>query len=115
MFTCVLVHATLHLGSTIYNALLGRKGEEDDIHQKLTEVCSEVSGWTYATFDTVAFGLSIIATQVWDTGTRFWVTMLAVTLPMTFILSTVFLYANTGVAVCYDFSCVTEHLLTNFA
>ena len=72
MFTCILVHVVLHHGSgTVYNALLGKKGEEDDIHQKLMEVYPEVSAWTCAALGTVAFSLSIIATQVWDNGTRF--------------------------------------------
>lgn len=101
MLTCVLVHAGLHHGSTIYNALRGRKVEEDDIHIKLMEAYPEVSGWIYAALGVVAFTLSIVATQIWDTaGTPFWLTAVAVALPAIYILPTTFLYANTGVAVC---------------
>jgi hypothetical protein len=113
MFTCVLVHAALHHGSTVYNALLGKKGEEDDIHQKLMQAYPEVSGWIYFALSTTTFSLSIIATQVWNTGTPFWVTMLAVMLPIIYILPTMFLYANTGITVCYSFSRSAVCLLTN--
>jgi len=113
MLTCVLVHAGLHHGNTIYNALTGKKGEEDDIHQKLMQAYPEVSGWIYGTLGTIAFSLSIIATQVWDTGTPFWVTILAVMLPVIYILPAIFLYANTGVAVCFNFSRAAGRSLTN--
>ena len=111
MLTSVLVHAALHHGSTIYNVLLGRQGEED-IHLKLMQAYPEVSGWIYAVLGVVAFSLSIIVSQVWDTGTPFWVTILAVMLPAIYILPTTFLYANTGVAVCYCSFRVTRCLLT---
>lgn len=111
IFTCVLVHAVLHHGSTIYNALLGRKEEEDDIHQKLIQAYPEVSGWIYTALSVVAFSLSIIATQAWNTGTPFWVTILAVMLPIVYILPTIFVYANTGIIVCCGFSCTAGHLL----
>lgn len=112
MLTSVLVHAGLHHGRTICNAVLGRKGEEDDIHQKLMEAYPEVPGWVYATLGVIAFSLSIIATQVWDTDTPFWVTMVAVMLPVIYILPTTFLYANTGIAVCCGSSRVAECPLT---
>ena len=112
MLTSVLVHAGLHHGRTICNAVLGRKGEEDDIHQKLMEAYPEVPGWIYATLGVIAFSLSIIATRVWDTGTPFWVTMVAVMLPAIYILPTTFLYANTGIAVCCGSSHLAERLLT---
>ena len=112
MLTSVLVHAGLHHGRTIYNAVLGRKGEEDDIHQKLMEAYPEVPGWIYAVMGAVAFGLSIVATQVWHTGTPFWVTIVAVMLPAIYILPTTFLYANTGIAVCCGSSCTGDCLLT---
>jgi len=112
MLTCVLVHAALHHGSTIYNGLLGRKVEEDDIHLKLMQAYPEVPGWIYAALGTVAFSLSIIATQVCKTGTPFWVTILAVMLPAIYILPTTFLYANTGVAVCFCLFRVARCLLT---
>jgi len=111
MLTSVLVHAGLHHGRTIYNAVSGRKGEEDDIHQKLMEAYPEVHGWIYAALGVIAFGLSIVATQVWNTGTPFWVTMVAVMLPAVYILPTTFLYANTGIAVRYSPSRVAECLL----
>lgn len=113
MLTCVLVHAALHHGSTIYNALTGRKVEEDDIHQKLMQAYPEVPGWIYAALGAIAFSLSIIATQVWHTGTPFWVTILAVMLPIIYILPTTFLYANTGVAVRCGFFCVAGCFLKN--
>ena len=106
IFTCVLVHAALHYGSTVYNTLLEKKGEEDDIHQKLMQAYPEVSGWIYAAVGTVAFSLSIIATQAWDTDTPFWVTMLAVMVPATHILPSTLVWANTGVAVCCGFPLV---------
>lgn len=113
MLASVLVHAVLHHGSTIYNALLRRKGEEDDIHLKLMQAYPEVPGWVYAALGVAAFSLSIIATKIWNTGTPLWVTALAVTLPGVCILPTTFLYANTGIAVRRGFSRVIGHLLTH--
>jgi len=113
MLTSVLVHAGLHHGSTIYNAVLGRKGEEDDIHQKLMEAYPEVPGWIYAALGVIALSLSIVTTRVWDTGTPLWVTAVAVMLPVIYILPTTFLYANTGIMVCYCPFRVAECLLTH--
>lgn len=104
VLTSVLVHVALYHGSAIYDALLGRKGEEDDIHLKLMQVYPEVPGWVYAVLGSVASSLPIIATQVWDSGTPFWVTMLAVVLPATCVLPATFVYANTSVMVRCVFS-----------
>ena len=106
MLTSIFVHAGLYHGRAIYNAVLGRKIEEDDIHLKLMQAYPEVSGWIYAAVGTVAFSLSIIATQAWDTDTPFWVTMLAVMVPATHILPSTLVWANTGVAVCCGFPLV---------
>jgi len=112
MFTSTLVHAGLHHGNAVYNACLGRKGEEEDIHAKLMQVYPEVPGWIYATLGVIAFSLSITSTQVWNAGTPIWVTILAVVLTATYILPATFLYANTGVIVRRGFHRVTVRLLT---
>ena len=113
MLTSVLVHAGLHHGRTIYNAVFGRKIEEDDVHQKLMEAYPGVPGWIYVALGVIAFGLSIVATQVWDTDTPFWVTAVAVMLAAIYILPTTFLYANTGIAVCRGSPRTVDYILTH--
>ena len=113
MLTSIFVHTALHHGRAIYNAILGRRIEEEDIHLKLMWAYPEVSGWIYAVVGTIAFSLSIVATQVWGMGTPFWVTMLAVMVPVTHILPSALVWANTGVAVCCGSLRAIGYLLTS--
>jgi hypothetical protein len=113
MLTSVFVHVALYHGSAIYKAAMGRKVEEDDIHLKLMQAYPEVSGWIYAALGTIGFSLPIIATQAWDTGTPFWVTMAAMIVTAVHILPATIVWANAGVAVRCSFPRVAGHLLTN--
>lgn len=73
--------------------------EEDDIHTKLMKSYKEVPNWWYAIGFVSFFALGVVTVEVWDTGVPVWSLLLAVALPIVYILPNGFIYAMTGQAV----------------
>jgi hypothetical protein len=73
--------------------------EEDDIHTKLMKSYKEVPEWWYAVGFASFFGLAVVAVEVWHTGVPVWSLLLAVALPILYILPNGLIYAMTGQAV----------------
>ncbi|KAL9712217.1 hypothetical protein Ac2012v2_005295 [Leucoagaricus gongylophorus] len=94
--TCVIVHTLLYHGRTLLNGLKKIRVEADDIHAKLMRNYPEVPDWWYFSAFCVFFGLAIIAVEVWDTQVPVWALVLAVILPVIYILPSGFIYAMTG-------------------
>lgn len=94
--TCVLVHTLLYHGKTLLNGFKRMRVEPDDIHAKLMRYYPEVPDWWYAIGFCVFFALAVIAVEVWDTGVPVWALLLAVLLPIIYILPNGFIYAMTG-------------------
>ncbi|KAF5355190.1 hypothetical protein D9756_005674 [Leucocoprinus leucothites] len=84
--TCVIVHTLLYHGRTLLNGLKKMRVETDDIHAKLMRNYPEVPDWC----------LAVIAVEVWNTQVPVWALVLAVILPVIYILPSGFIYAMTG-------------------
>jgi hypothetical protein len=97
--TCVIVHTVLYHGRQLYMGIRRIRLEEDDIHTKLMKAYPEVPNWWYAIGFASCFALAVVAVKVWDTGVPVWSLLLAVALPVVYILPNGFIYAMTGQAV----------------
>ncbi|TDL23079.1 OPT oligopeptide transporter [Rickenella mellea] len=94
--TCVIVHTLLYHGHSLLNGLKKIKVEKDDIHAKLMRNYPEVPDWWYMAFFAVFFSMAIVAAEVWHTEVPVWALLLAVALPIVYILPSGFIYAMTG-------------------
>ena len=97
--TCVIVHTLLYHGRTLLNGLKRMRIEADDIHAKLMRNYPEVPDWWYLTVFCVFFALAVVAVEVWGTGIPVWSLLLAVLLPIIYVLPSGFIYAMTGQGV----------------
>ncbi|KAF8637559.1 hypothetical protein AX17_002745 [Amanita inopinata Kibby_2008] len=94
--TCVIVHTLLYHGRTLLNGLKRIRVEADDIHAKLMRNYPEVPDWWYASAFCVFFSLAVVAVEVWRTNVPVWALVLAVALPVIYVLPSGFIYAMTG-------------------
>ncbi|EKM81282.1 hypothetical protein AGABI1DRAFT_119764 [Agaricus bisporus var. burnettii JB137-S8] len=94
--TCVIVHTFLYHGRTLLNGFKKIRVEQDDIHAKLMRNYPEVPDWWYLSSFCVFFSLAVVAVEVWDTGVPVWALVLAVILPVIYVLPSGFIYAMTG-------------------
>ncbi|KAF8891861.1 oligopeptide transporter [Infundibulicybe gibba] len=94
--TCVIVHTLLYHGKSLLNGIKKMRVESDDIHAKLMRNYPEVPDWWYASAFCVFFSLAVVAVEVWHTNVPVWALLLAVLLPVIYILPSGFIYAMTG-------------------
>jgi hypothetical protein len=59
----------------------------------------EVPDWWYGVAFVTFFACAIIAMEVWKTGVPVWALLLAVLLPVVYVLPSGFIYAMTGQSV----------------
>jgi OPT family oligopeptide transporter len=97
--TAVLVHTVLYHGRSLLNGLKRVRVEKDDIHAKLMRNYPEVPDWWYIVAFTLFFSLAIIACEVWHTGVPVWALLIALLLPVIYILPSGFIFAMTGQSV----------------
>lgn len=101
--TCVIVHTMLYHGRTLINGLKKMRIEKDDIHAKLMRNYPEVPDWWYLLSFVLFFALAIVAMEVWHTGVPVWALLLAVLIPIIYILPGGFIFAMTGQSVISSF------------
>ncbi|KAF9075650.1 OPT oligopeptide transporter protein-domain-containing protein [Rhodocollybia butyracea] len=94
--TCVITHTLLYHGKSLLAGVKRIRVETDDIHAKLMRAYPEVPDWWYFLSIVVFFSLAIIAVEVWHSTVPVWSLLLAVLLPMIYILPSGFIYAMTG-------------------
>lgn len=94
--TCVIVHTIMYHGRTLINGIKRLKVENDDIHAKLMRNYPEVPDWWYFSAFCVFFSLAIVAVEIWDTKIPVWALLLALLLPVIYIMPSGFIYAMTG-------------------
>ncbi|KAJ6521329.1 OPT oligopeptide transporter [Mycena capillaripes] len=105
--TCVIVHTLLYHGRSLLNGIKKMRVESDDIHAKLMRNYPEVPDWWYLLsfrWRCVVPGCHFLVPsadlalppQVWHTGVPVWALLLAVALPIIYILPSGFIYAMTG-------------------
>ncbi|KAF8518212.1 OPT oligopeptide transporter protein-domain-containing protein [Gautieria morchelliformis] len=96
LFTCVIVHTLLYHGHSLWNGFKRLKVEPDDIHAKLMSHYPEVPDWWYLSVFLLFFCLAIVAVEVWHTNVPIWALMLALVLPIVYVLPSGFIFAMTG-------------------
>jgi len=96
LMTCVLVHTVLYHGRSLLNGLKNMRVEPDDIHAKLMRNYPEVPDWWYALSFVTFFCIGIVAVEVWHTSVPVWILMLALLVPVIYVLPGGFIYAMTG-------------------
>ncbi|KAJ3994522.1 OPT oligopeptide transporter protein-domain-containing protein [Lentinula boryana] len=94
--TCVITHTLLYHGKALLAGAKRIRVESDDIHAKLMRSYPEVPDWWYLLSILIFFSLAIIAVQVWHAGVPVWALLLAIALPVIYILPSGFIYAMTG-------------------
>ena len=109
--SCILVHTLFYHGRAIFNVILGRKAEEDDIHAKLMQAYPEVPTWLYACAGVLGFSFSMITTQAWHSGSPLWVPVFSITLVVVYLLPCVMLFATTGYTVGLLFAWIDRQLM----
>jgi len=97
--TCVIVHTLLYHGQPLLNGLKRVKIEKDDIHAKLMRNYPEVPDWWYALAFVTFFSLAIVAVEVWHTAVPVWALLLALLIPIMYVLPGGFIFAMTGQGV----------------
>ncbi|KZT40466.1 OPT superfamily oligopeptide transporter [Sistotremastrum suecicum HHB10207 ss-3] len=97
--TCVIVHTLLYHGKSLVNGFKRIRTEGDDIHTKLMRNYPEVPDWWYATSFVFFFCLAIMSMELWHTGVPVYALVLAVLLPVIYILPAGFIYAMTGQSI----------------
>ncbi|KAF8589528.1 oligopeptide transporter [Ramaria rubella] len=96
LFTCVIVHTGLYHGRSLWNGFKKLKVEPDDVHAKLMAHYKEVPDWWYMSVFVVFFCIAIIAVEVWHTNVPIWALLLALVLPIVYVLPSGFIFAMTG-------------------
>ena len=97
--TAVLVHTFLYHGKALWRGIRQFKTEEDDIHAKFMKRYKEVPEWWYACVGIVTFVIAVITVEVYDTGLPVWGLIVALLIPMVYMLPSGFIYAMTGSVV----------------
>ncbi|KAF9523850.1 oligopeptide transporter [Crepidotus variabilis] len=97
--SCVLVHTALYHGLQLWNGFRKIRTETDDIHAKLMKNYKEVPDWWYAIGFAAFFALAIVAVEVWDTDVPVWALLLAIILPVIYVLPSGFIFAMTGQSI----------------
>ncbi|OBZ76365.1 hypothetical protein A0H81_03668 [Grifola frondosa] len=94
--SCMIAHALLYHGRMVLHGFLQTRIEKDDIHAKLMRAYPEVPDWWYALSFALFFSLAIVVSEVWHTGIPVWALLLAIFLPVTYIIPSGYVYAMTG-------------------
>lgn len=97
--SCVLVHTALFHWRTIVGSVHRMKVEKDDIHAKLMAAYPEVPLWWYSVMFVGFFALAIVAVEVWKTGAPVWFLLIALLIPMIYILPSGYIFAVTSQVV----------------
>ena len=94
--SAVIVHTLLYYGRTLLNGFKRIKVEKDDIHAKLMRAYPEVPDWWYLMTFIACFTLAIVTAEVWHTDIPVWALLLAIALPVTYMVPSGYVYALTG-------------------
>jgi hypothetical protein len=94
--SALIVHTILHHGQRIYRAAINLKTEADDIHMKLMRHYPEVPDWWFLALFGVVFVFAVVAIEVFNTGLPVWGYLVAVLLPLIYVVPSSFIYAMTG-------------------
>ncbi|KAI0338370.1 OPT superfamily oligopeptide transporter [Trametopsis cervina] len=100
--SAVLVHTGLYYGPMLVRSIKKIRVEKDDIHAKLMRSYPEVPDWWYVAVFVSTFGLTVVANEVWHTGLPLWGMILAILLPLVYMLPAGFIYATSGQVIALN-------------
>ena len=98
----LVIHTAFHHGPRIYRAIVSVRTEADDIHLKLMRNYPEIPHWWFATVFAFCIVTGIIAIEVFHTGLPVWGYLLAVLVPLAYVVPAAFVYAMTGQLVAIN-------------
>ncbi|KAI9012599.1 OPT family small oligopeptide transporter [Phycomyces nitens] len=84
--TAVLTHTALYHGKDIISQFKQSREKNDDIHCKLMRAYPEVPSWWYYSVLLASFGASFVVIYVWPIGLPWWGLILAISIPIVFVL-----------------------------
>ena len=94
--SAMIVHTVLYHGKTVLHGLTQTRIEKDDIHAKLMRAYPEVPDWWYLLTFLACFSLAIVTAEVWHTEIPVWALLLAIALPVLYMVPSGYVYALTG-------------------
>ncbi|KAI0685810.1 OPT oligopeptide transporter [Cerioporus squamosus] len=94
--SAMIVHTVLYHGRTVIHGLTQTRIEKDDIHAKLMRAYPEVPDWWYLLTFVACFSLAIVTAEVWHTEIPVWALLLAIALPVVYMVPSGYVYALTG-------------------
>ncbi|PCH33359.1 OPT oligopeptide transporter [Wolfiporia cocos MD-104 SS10] len=94
--TCAIVHTALYHGPELWKGIKRTAIEQDDIHAKLMRAYPEVPSWWYLVSFVGFFCLAIVAVEVWHTEAPVWFLVLAVLIPIMYIIPSGYINSITG-------------------
>ncbi|KAF8306444.1 OPT oligopeptide transporter [Clavulina sp. PMI_390] len=97
--TCIITHTLLYHGKDLMNGLKRMKMEEDDIHAKLMRYYPEVPDWWYGSIFFGSLILGLITLAAFNTGVPLWGLIVAILVPVIYIVPVGFVYAFTAQSV----------------
>ena len=111
--SAMIVHTLLYHSRTLLQGLTQTRIEKDDIHAKLMRAYPEVPQWWYALTFVLCFSMAVLTAevcgylpllrprilimgQVWNTDIPVWALLLAIALPVVYLVPAGYVYAMTG-------------------
>jgi OPT family small oligopeptide transporter len=93
--TGIFVHTALYHGKELLEQWSGRN--KKDVHARIMESYRPVPWWWFAGVTLLMFGLSIVTSEVWETGLPAWAVLLAFVLPIIYFIPVGIIKALTNI------------------
>ncbi|KAL2795049.1 OPT oligopeptide transporter protein-domain-containing protein [Aspergillus keveii] len=93
--TGIFVHTALYHGKELLEQWSGRN--KKDVHARIMESYRPVPWWWFAGVTLLMFGLSIVTSEVWETGLPAWAVLLAFVLPIIYFVPVGIIKALTNI------------------
>ncbi|KAJ0426616.1 OPT oligopeptide transporter protein-domain-containing protein [Aspergillus carlsbadensis] len=93
--TGIFVHTALYHGKDLLEQWSGRN--KKDIHARIMESYRPVPWWWFAGVTLLMFALSIVTSEVWETGLPAWAVLLAFVLPIIYFIPVGIIKALTNI------------------
>lgn len=86
LITAAVVHTTLYHGRFVLERLRSRMAVSDDVHARLIRKYPSVPVLWYVVLLIIGLGMAIVLTAAYDTGLPIWALMLAILIPVAYLL-----------------------------
>ncbi|KAI9373031.1 OPT oligopeptide transporter protein-domain-containing protein [Aspergillus egyptiacus] len=93
--TGIFVHTALYHGKELVHQWSGRN--KKDVHSRLMESYAQVPWWWFGLVTVLMFVLSVVTSEVWETGLPAWAVLLAFILPIIYFIPVGIIKALTNI------------------